>query len=47
MWRGGGPPHVDSVNGQVAAQSQRILLIRWGRPAELEEFLLPPIHGLD
>jgi hypothetical protein len=32
---------------KVAAQSQRILLIKWGRPAELEEFLLPPINGLD
>jgi hypothetical protein len=32
---------------KVAAQSQRILLIKWGRPAELEEFLLPPMNGLD
>lgn len=32
---------------KVAAKSQRILLIKWGRPAELEEFLLPPMNGLD
>jgi hypothetical protein len=32
---------------KVASQSQRILLIKWGRPAELEEFLLPPINGID
>jgi hypothetical protein len=26
---------------------KRILLIKWGRPAELEAFLLPPIGGMD
>jgi len=31
----------------VAHTSQRILLIKWGRPAELEEFLLPPQGGMD
>lgn len=32
---------------RVAAQSQRVLLFQWGRPAALEEFLLPPLGGLD
>lgn len=32
---------------RVAAQSQRLLYIKWGRPAEIEEFLLPPIGGMD
>jgi hypothetical protein len=31
----------------VAHQTERLLLIKWGRPAELEEFLLPPKGGLD
>ena len=31
----------------VAHRSQRLLLIKWGRPAELEEFLLPPQGGMD
>ena len=31
----------------VAHKSQRLLLIKWGRPAELEEFLLPPQGGMD
>lgn len=31
----------------MARQSKRVLLIKWGRPAELEEFLLPPQGGLD
>ena len=30
-----------------AAQSHRLLLIYWGRPAPLERFLLPPVGGLD
>jgi hypothetical protein len=32
---------------KIAYQSKRILLIRWTRPAPLEEFLLPPLGGLD
>jgi hypothetical protein len=32
---------------KVAAESNRLLFIKWGRPAELEEFLLPPLGGLD
>jgi hypothetical protein len=32
---------------KVAAQSQRLLMIKWGRPAQLEEFLLPPTGGLE
>ena len=32
---------------KVAAMSRRILLIQWTRPAALEEFLLPPAHGID
>jgi len=32
---------------RVAAQSKRIFLTKWGRPAELEDFLLPPLHGFD
>lgn len=31
----------------IAAQSQRILLISWEKPAPLEEFLLPPRGGVD
>lgn len=31
----------------AAHQSRRILLIKWGRPAELEAFLLPPKGGMD
>jgi hypothetical protein len=31
----------------VAHRTQRLLLIKWSRPAELEEFLLPPRGGLD
>lgn len=31
----------------VAHQTKRILLIKWGRPTELEEFLMPPPMGLD
>jgi hypothetical protein len=32
---------------RVAAQSHRLLFIKWGRPAELESFLLPPVGGFD
>ena len=32
---------------RIAASTQRILMIKWGRPAQLEEFLLPPKHGFD
>ena len=32
---------------RVAYQTHRILLIRWTRPARLEEFLLPPQGGVD
>lgn len=32
---------------QVAAQTKRLLLFKWGRPAELEDFLLPPVGGVD
>lgn len=32
---------------KVAAQSGRIFIIKWGRPTELEEFLLPPEGGVD
>lgn len=32
---------------KLAYQSQRLLLIYWERPYPLEEFLLPPIGGLD
>jgi hypothetical protein len=32
---------------RVAYESQRILLIRWTRPALLEEFLVPPKDGFD
>ena len=32
---------------RVAAASRRILLIQWTKPAALEEFLLPPVHGID
>lgn len=32
---------------KVAAASHRMLLFKWGRPAELEEFLVPPVRGLD
>jgi len=31
----------------LAARSQRLILIYWGRPAALEEFLLPPVGGMD
>jgi len=32
---------------RVAAQTGRIVLFQWGRPSELEDFLLPPQHGVD
>ncbi|GAX25006.1 hypothetical protein FisN_2Lh289 [Fistulifera solaris] len=32
---------------RVAALSERVLLFQWGRPAPLEEFLLPPVGGVD
>jgi hypothetical protein len=32
---------------KVAAQTKRVLLIQWAKPAALEEFLLPPVNGLD
>jgi hypothetical protein len=31
----------------TAHQSQRMVLIKWGRPAALEAFLLPPKNGMD
>ena len=31
----------------VASRTHRLFLIHWGRPAALEEFLLPPPHGVD
>ena len=31
----------------VAHQTRRLLLIQWTRPHALEEFLVPPTHGLD
>jgi hypothetical protein len=31
----------------LAARSQRLLLIQWTRPFPLEEFLVPPIGGID
>lgn len=32
---------------KIAHQTKRLLMIKWGRPAELEEFLVPPQGGLD
>jgi len=32
---------------RLAYQSQRILMIKWGRPAELEAYLVPPKNGMD
>ena len=32
---------------RVAAESKRVLLIKWDRPAPLESFLLPPFGGVD
>ncbi|CAB9512189.1 expressed unknown protein [Seminavis robusta] len=32
---------------RLAAQTRRIFLIHWGRPFPLEEFMLPPVGGLD
>lgn len=32
---------------RIAAQSHRILFIEWEKPAPLEEFLRPPIGGMD
>lgn len=32
---------------RLAAQTRRILLFHWGRPCALEEFLLPPLGGMD
>ena len=32
---------------KMAAKSKRLLLIHWTRPAALEEFLLPPMGGVD
>ena len=31
----------------IAARSQRLLLIQWTRPFPLEEFLVPPVGGID
>lgn len=31
----------------IASMFRRVLLIQWGRPAELQEFLLPPRGGVD
>lgn len=31
----------------IASRTHRLFLIHWGRPAALEEFLLPPAHGVD
>jgi hypothetical protein len=31
----------------MAARTRRIFLIHWTRPCQLEEFLMPPIDGLD
>ena len=31
----------------IAARSQRLLLIQWTRPFPLEEFLVPPMGGID
>lgn len=31
----------------ICSKTRRRLLIHWGRPAALEEFLLPPAHGVD
>ncbi|GKZ00603.1 hypothetical protein MPSEU_001012500 [Mayamaea pseudoterrestris] len=31
----------------VAAKTKRVYLIHWNRPCRLEEFLLPPMNGLD
>ena len=31
----------------LAARSQRLLLIQWSRPFPLEEFLVPPVGGVD
>ena len=31
----------------IASRTHRRLLIHWGRPAALEEFLLPPMNGID
>ena len=32
---------------RLAARSHRLLLVYWGRPCELENFLLPPVGGMD
>jgi hypothetical protein len=32
---------------KIAAQSHRVLLIQWTKPASLEEFLVPPQHGME
>ena len=32
---------------RIAYENKRVFLIRWTRPAPLEEFLLPPIGGFD
>lgn len=32
---------------KVAATTNRVLLIQWTKPAALEEFLLPPVSGID
>jgi hypothetical protein len=32
---------------KVAAATRRVLLIQWTKPAALEEFLVPPRHGID
>jgi len=31
----------------LANLTQRVLLIHWQKPCELEQFLVPPLHGLD
>lgn len=32
---------------RLAAQTHRLLLYQWGRPAALEQYLQPPSHGMD
>jgi hypothetical protein len=46
---GGASDRLQSVSGMLmlANQTGRMLFIKWSRPAPLQEFLLPPIGGLD
>ncbi|KAL7566740.1 hypothetical protein ACA910_017790 [Epithemia clementina (nom. ined.)] len=32
---------------RIAAKSKRLLFVYWGRPCQLEHFLLPPVGGMD